>query len=122
MVKWEILNYILGKHIKLETDHKPLIQLLGKASLDILPPRTLRFQLSLSQFDYFISHISGKLLYIADTLSRASIICPSDCSDNMHVEPFLRATVSFLPVNSDCLEVYPQKARIICSQIIAYCN
>ena len=34
---------MLGKEIELETDHKPLIPLLGKRSLDLLhvPPRVL---------------------------------------------------------------------------------
>ena len=117
-------NYILGKHMKLETDHKPLIPLLGKANLDSLPPRILRFRLRLSQFDYSTSHVPGKLFYRTYYLSQAPITCPSDCSNNMHVEPFLYAIVSSLPVNSDRLEVYhqTQKADPICSQIIAYCN
>ena len=38
-------NYIVDKHIYLETDHKPLILLLGKANLNSLPPHILRFQL-----------------------------------------------------------------------------
>ena len=32
-------EYVLGKPIQLETDHKPLVPLLGKKSLDSLPPR-----------------------------------------------------------------------------------
>ena len=117
-------NYILGKHIKLETSHKPLLPLLENTNLDILPPQILRFRLRLSRFDYSISHVPGKLLYTADILSQALIICPSDSSDNIHVEPFLHTIVLSLPVNSDRLEVYrqAQKADPICSQIIAYCN
>ena len=36
-------DYVLGKHIDLETDHKPLVPLLSTASLANLPPRILRF-------------------------------------------------------------------------------
>ena len=36
-------EYTLGKVIQLETDHKPLVPLLGQKSLDLLPPRVLRF-------------------------------------------------------------------------------
>lgn len=36
-------DYILGKPITIETDHKPLIPLLGTKQLDSLPPRVLRF-------------------------------------------------------------------------------
>ena len=44
-------EYVLGKQIQLETDHKPLVPLLGKKSLDSLPPRVLRFRLHLMIFD-----------------------------------------------------------------------
>ena len=64
-------NYVLGKHIDLETDHKPLVPLLSTASLANLPPRILRFRLRLSQFSYDISHAQGKLLCTADALSQA---------------------------------------------------
>ena len=45
-------DYILGKRIRLETDHKPLVSLLGSKHLDDLPPRILRFRLRLSRFLY----------------------------------------------------------------------
>ena len=38
-------DYILGRSIVIETDHKPLVPLLGTKSLDSLPPRVLRFRL-----------------------------------------------------------------------------
>ena len=31
-------TYILGKHISIKTDHKPLVPLLGSKHLDNLPP------------------------------------------------------------------------------------
>ena len=52
-------SYVLGMHFTIETDHKPLIPLLGSKSLDSLPPRVLRFRLRLSRFDYDIVHIQG---------------------------------------------------------------
>ena len=36
-------DYILGKKILIETDHKPLVPLLNTKRLDSLPPRVLRF-------------------------------------------------------------------------------
>lgn len=49
-------DYILGKKFTIETDHKPLVPLLGTKHLDGLPPRVLRFQLRLARFDA-ISHL-----------------------------------------------------------------
>ena len=46
-------NYILGKQIQIETDHKPLIPLLNTKHLN-----------DLMRFDYTIS---GKLFYMAET-------------------------------------------------------
>lgn len=64
-------TYIIGIKVTLETDHKPLIPLLGTKHLDDLPPRILRFRLRLARFDYSIHHVPGKPLYTADALSRA---------------------------------------------------
>ena len=36
-------DYILGKTITIETDHKPLVPLLSTKHLDNIPPRVLRF-------------------------------------------------------------------------------
>jgi len=51
---------------------KPLVALLGIKHLDSLPPRDLRFRLPLDRFSCDITHVPGKELYTADTLSRAS--------------------------------------------------
>ena len=53
-------DYILGKHFTIETDHKPLIPLLGTKQLDGLPPRILRFRLRMDRYDYQIVHVPGK--------------------------------------------------------------
>ena len=62
-------GFMLGKHIEIETDHKPLVPLLGVEHLDSLPPCVLRFHLQLVRFDYSIKHVPGKELYTADILS-----------------------------------------------------
>ena len=41
-------DYILGRRIIIETDHKPLIPLLNAKELDNLPPRILRFRLRMT--------------------------------------------------------------------------
>ena len=66
-------SYILGKHISIEMDHKPLVPLLSYKLLDNLPPPVLRFRLRMMKFDYTIQHVPGKFLYIADALFRAPL-------------------------------------------------
>lgn len=65
--------YVLGRRFIIETDHKPLIPLLGSKNLDSLPPRVFRLRLCLARLDYSIVHVPGKLLYTADALSRAPL-------------------------------------------------
>lgn len=66
-------DFVIGKHFTLETDHKPLLSLLGSQALDALPPRIQRFKMGLMRYSYSIVHVPGKDLWVADTLSRAPV-------------------------------------------------
>ena len=44
----KLSDYVIGKAIFLETDHKPLLPLLGKTNLDCLSPLVLRFRIRLN--------------------------------------------------------------------------
>ena len=54
-------NLLLGKYFHIQTDHKPLVSLLGKKDISDLPARIQRFRLRLMRFDFSISHVPGKL-------------------------------------------------------------
>jgi hypothetical protein len=83
-------DYILGSKFEIETDHKPLVPLLSNKRLNDLPPRVLRFRLRMAKYDYTISHVPGKLLYTADTLSRDP--APNQESDSLQeVETFVNS-------------------------------
>ena len=102
-------NLVVGKRFQIETDHKPLVPLLGDKQLDSLPPRILRFRLRLDRFTYDIKHVPGKELYTADTLSRAPI--PSQASaDGTTLQDLaelcMTTTISHLPASSQRREVY----------------
>ena len=100
-------NYILGRPFLIETDHKPLIPILSTKHLDDLPPRVLRFRLRLTRFSYSITYVPGKLLYTADTLSRA----PQPTQDaelQEEAESFVEAITKALPVSDRQLDVYQQ--------------
>ena len=61
--------YVLGKKFTIETNHKPLVPLLGNKSLHSVPPRISHFQLRLACFEYEIFHVPRKSLVIGSTLS-----------------------------------------------------
>ena len=119
-------EYVLGKVIQLETDHKPLIPLLGQKTLDLLPPQVLRFRLRLMRFQYTIHHVPGKSLYTADTLSRAPLNEVTDkfSASYTETEQFVQAITAGLPANADRLETYAkaQANDRICSQLIEFCT
>lgn len=116
-------NYVLGKRFLIETDHKPLIPLLGTKHLDTLPPRVLRFRLRLARYDYDVTHIPGKLLYTADTLSRAPIE-----GENItlveEAEIQIESVISHLPASTQTLEMYSQEQNRdrTCTLVLGFCR
>ena len=62
--------YLVGRKFEVETDHKPLISLLGEKDLSALPVRVQRFKMRLMRYDYTIFHTPGEQMYLADSLSR----------------------------------------------------
>ena len=85
----------------IETYHKPLVSLLGQNTLDELPPRIQRFRMRLMRFRYGISHVPGKELTTADTLSRAPVVeCQQseDKSFQDECQAYVNAVMSALPV------------------------
>ena len=118
-------SYILGMKVHIETDHKSLVPLLGTKDLDRLPPRVLRFRLRLARFQYSISHVPGKDLYTADTLSRApGGMTANDGRLQDEAEDLLELCIAHLPASNTTVEEYKreQTADPICSTVIKYCQ
>ena len=106
----------------IETDHKPLVPLLGSKDLDKLPPRVLRFRLRLARFQYTIEHVPGKYLYTADALSRAPEATTEN--DTRLQEETIVACITHLPAGKERLDEYrkAQAADPICSTVASYCQ
>ena len=121
-------NYILGKKIEIETDHKPLVPLLGTKHLDNLPPRVLRFRLRLARYDYSISHVPGKLLHTADTLSRAPTSPTdgeiTDTTVQEEAEMLMEVYIAHLPASQQRIDEYrrSQATDPVCSTVVNYCR
>ena len=65
------VNFSETSKLRLETDHRPLVSLLGNKSIDQLSPRLQKFRMRLMWFDYDIAYVQGKNLTTADALSRS---------------------------------------------------
>ncbi|XP_064482841.1 uncharacterized protein K02A2.6-like [Ornithodoros turicata] len=86
-------HYLRGLSFLVETDHLPLVPLLGSKDLEMLPPRIQRMRIKLMRYQFDVKHVAGKLLAMADTLSRA----PCDSADKPaadSIEPFISEVMS----------------------------
>ena len=95
-------DYILGKPIVGETDHKPLVPLLMKYTLEQVPPKIQRFRMRLMRFDIReMNHVPGKEMHMSDTLSRQFPVASDEKSmiDDEEMSPFLESIVSSLLVS-----------------------
>ena len=100
-------DFLIGLHsFQIETDHKPLVPLLHKKSLDDLPPRIQRFRMRLMRFSFTIFHTAGKNLHVADALSRASVRNANadelKTEENLHI--FVNPLIQCLPASKKKLE------------------
>ena len=115
--------HVLGMLFMIETDHKPLVALFGSKHMDKLPPRIFRFRLRLARFDYMISHMAGKMLFTADTLSRAPRpFMEGDVRHETETEYLMEVCIRDLPASPQRLQVYckAQQDGPICAKVIQY--
>jgi len=85
-------EFVYGTRFLAETDHKPLVSLKNKVIGD-MTPRLQRLMLRVRRYDVDLVYTPGKLLYFADTLSRAfpkesvtrSEVSEADISAQVHL-------------------------------------
>ena len=67
--------YLCGRHFRLETDHKPLLGLLGegKAVPQLASGRMIRWALIMSTYVYTLVYVPGRENVEADALSRLPV-------------------------------------------------
>ena len=97
-------EFLIGKDFHIETDHKPLVPLLGSKSLDELPPRIQRLRMRLMRFSYTISHVPGKDIATADVLSRAPIENTADGLQEEEVNLYVDTVMARLPATDKRLK------------------
>jgi len=93
----EKFHYFLGgRQFTVETDHKPLLSILGKKDLAKLPVCVQRFRLSMMSFTYYVVFTPGRKLVLADALSRAPYSGPQEAQG----EPLLvQELIDAMPVS-----------------------
>lgn len=74
-------EYIYGKTVIVESDHKPL-EAIWKKPVAQAPPRIQRWLIRLQKYDIQVRYVPGKDMHIADALSRAVVGKPEFCDDD----------------------------------------
>ena len=119
-------DFLIGINFTLETDHKPLLALLGTKPLCDLPPRIQRIRMRLMRFAYNVSYTPGKDLFTADTLSRAPSSTPTshDAEFDEEITSYVNVVLKSLPVTDTRLKQIQsaQAEDEICEQLIHYCG
>lgn len=64
-------NFIYGREINVNTDHKPLVTLMNKKIGDIASSRLQRMRIKLLKYKLALNYLPGKYMFIADLLSRS---------------------------------------------------
>jgi len=92
-------NYLLGLNFHIHTDQEPLVPLFSTKNLEELPIRVQCFRLRMMRFNLSTSHVPGKQLVIADTLSHAPAEPPgdSDREFEMHYQAFVNTVLQSIP-------------------------
>ncbi|CAC5383949.1 unnamed protein product [Mytilus coruscus] len=85
-------DYTYGKHINVESDHKPL-EMIVRKSLGCAPPRLQRMLLRLQKYDFSLKYIPGKDLVVPDMLSRAPIKINTNNEVENDIECFVNMVI-----------------------------
>lgn len=122
-------GFLIGRHFAMETDHKPLVSLLGHQALTELPPRIQWFHLRLMRYSYSISYTPGKDLFTADTLSRSPVsqnpsttLTDRDLMEETNI--YANEVVASMPASSTYMAQLRGQLQqdSVCSEVMSYCH
>lgn len=100
-------EYVYGREVLIETDHKPLQSIFQK-SLHKTPPRLQRLLLALEKYDLEVKYKPGKEMFLADHLSRSylpetkEILVPDINVNEIHL-------ISHLPISQEMYEKFQKE-------------
>lgn len=89
-------EYIYGKKLTVETDHKPL-ETIFKKPISNAPPRLQRILLEIAPYAPTVIYRKGETMYVADTLSR-------DCDPNEATADEEFEVLAILSISNDAMD------------------
>ena len=119
-------DYVLGTDFILETDHKPLLQILHTKPIDELTPQLQRIRIRMMRFNYKVVYVPGKLLILADSLSRNPSPREDHFKDDLEKETYkyVRLLMNALPSSPFMLDRIKseQENNVVCQNLKEYCT
>ena len=98
-------EYVYGQHFLVQNDHKPLKSIFTKP-INKAPPRIQRFLLRLQKYDFDMEYTQGKLMFVADTLSRAALKDTHPEIPDVEMKFHVHSIVRSLPISEKRLEQF----------------
>ena len=97
-------QFIYGKQVTVESDHKPLEAIITKP-LSQASPRIQRLLIRLQKYQPMVKYVPGKFLFIADTLSRAYLPAKGEQQElNEDIEVMVHSMVTEIPASPEKIE------------------
>ena len=105
-------QYLYGKEVEIESDHKPLEAIFTKP-IAKAPPRIQRLLLRLQHYHLKVKYVPGKLMFIADTLSRAHLdtTCTKQGIPDAEIEMQVHLLVANLPISEQRLTEFQEATK-----------
>ncbi|KAL9974674.1 hypothetical protein ACROYT_G011737 [Oculina patagonica] len=105
-------RYLYGKEIEVESDHKPLEAIFAKP-IAKAPPRIQRLLLRLQHYHLNVKYVPGKLMFIADALSRAHLET-TDTNQGIldaEIEMQIHLLIANLPISEQKLKEFQEATK-----------
>lgn len=91
-------EFLYGQRFLVNNDHKPLKTIVTKP-IAKAPPRIQRFLMRLQKYDFEIAYTQGKLMHVADTLSRAALTNNTPEISDKEINFFVHSIMSSIPIS-----------------------
>lgn len=95
-VLWAIQRFIKLHNLSsfVETDHQPLVRLLGSTDLRLMPRHVQRFRIQLLRYRFMVQYVPGKCFATANMSSRDAEVLAPAASSAYIIELFVSQVVT----------------------------
>lgn len=104
-------QYIYGKRVLVESDHKPL-ETIFKKPFDQCPARIQRMKLANQRYDLEIKYKPGKELLLADALSRNYLNIKENNFYESEIELYAHCIVRDFPITLEKKEIFQKETEV----------